>query len=54
LAGQLIGSAHPDDARPYDGDLHGAAQSCAPGEAVREYVNIIGFCWREGFLVFHS
>ena len=53
LAGQLIGGAHPDDARPYDGDLHGESQSWDLGVAERVYVQIIGFCWREG-LVFHS
>jgi hypothetical protein len=53
LAGQFVGGAHPNDARPYDGDLHGAAQSWAPEVAVRVYVKIIGFCWREE-LVFHG
>jgi hypothetical protein len=53
LAGQFVAGANPDDARPDDGDLHGAAQSWAPEEAMRVYVKIIGFCWREG-LVFHG
>jgi carboxyl-terminal processing protease len=53
LAGQFVGGAHPDNARTDDSDLHGAAPSWAPGAAVRVYVKIIGFCWREG-LVFHS